>query len=153
MRLLKQKGNRCVLYAVAMLLEEDPVTLIKEIGHDGTDVRFPSLEPPRCYRGIHIQEVIDCCIRRGYGLTPIEPLPRSCPQGTSHHWELIYDAPESRFAAAVEGRKGLILGKAENGGNHAFAWDGKMVYDPNGAKKQLTDIFIKEVWLLTRLLD
>jgi len=134
-----------------MLLDEDPDTLVAEIGHDGTSIQFPGLPEPACFRGIHIQEVIDCCMRRGYGLTPIEPLPRSGPQGRKE-WALVYDLPELRFMNAVAGSPGIIIGKAGNGGNHAFAWDGDMVFDPNGAKKQLTDILIKEVWILTTLI-
>ena len=141
-----------MLYSAAMLLDTHPDVLVAEIGHDGTAIEFPSLSPPECYRGIHIQEVIDCCLRRGWGLTPIEPLPRSSPQG-SLAWALVYKNPEPRFSEAVRGREGIILGKAENGGNHAFAWDGYMVYDPNGAKKRLQDIFVREVWLLTKLLS
>lgn len=152
MRLLKQKGNRCMLYSAAMLLDTHPDVLASEIGHDGTEVKFPGLPPPMCYRGIHIQEILDCCLRRGYGLTPIQPLPRSCPQGEGV-WALVYDSPEPRFSEAIRDREGIILGKAANGGNHVFAWDGKMVLDPNGARKRLNEIFVKEVWLLTKLIS
>ena len=106
-------------------------------------------ELPEKLKGFHIQEIIDCCLRRDKGLMPIELLPRSGPQGDDR-WKLIYNDPESRFLAAIKGREGLLIGQWE-GKNHAFGWDGYKVFDPNGIIRSVEDIQIKEIWLITLL--
>ena len=154
MKLLNQQGKQqCLLYAGAMLLNEDPSILIKEIGHDGLERVWKDLHMPRCLRGFHIQEILDCCMRRGYGLMLVELLPRSGAQG-SRLWRKVFvtdNIAHDRFAAAIEGRQGIFIGKAASGGNHAVAWDGENIYDPNGRIYGVDEFHFKEAWLLVKL--
>ena len=62
MRLLKQPNDSCLLYAAAMVLDEPPEILIREIGHDGQQVWWPELSKSFQKRSFNIQEIIDCFI-------------------------------------------------------------------------------------------
>lgn len=153
MKLIKQTRNSCLLVSAAMLLDTTPEQLIKETGHDGQEHLYGALPMPHCLRGHHMQEIIDCCMRRGLGLTPIEFYPRGCPENRPDSYHLIYTElkAQQRFLAAVKGRKGLLVGQVENGAGHAFAWDGRKVYDPNGILREIDDVYIKEAWILTKM--
>lgn len=131
-----------------MLLNEDPDTLAAEIGHRGLEVLWPDVPKPGCYRGLHIQEILDLCLRRGYGLVQVQFLPRSGPRSHPQYWTLIYESPVERFLKHITGRPGLIYGQLR-GSFHAYAWDGVMVYDPNGYIRTLESIDILEAYLLT----
>jgi len=154
-QLLNQRSKpQCMLYAGAMLLDEDPETLISEIGHDGLERVWKDLHMPACLRGFHIQELLDCCMRRGLGLMLVELLPRSGAQGSTL-WRKVFptdNMAQTRFSAAIQGRPGIFVGKAASGGNHAVAWDGENIYDPNGRIYGVDEFHFKEAWLLVKLL-
>jgi hypothetical protein len=154
-KLLKMNTDSCLLYSAAMLLDADPLDLIEEIGHDGMDKWWPTLDPPLCYRSHHIQEIIDCCASREFGLCPIEIMPCLIPQGQSSMGKIIYTDPEygeTRFEYLIKGRPGILIGMSSNGTGHAAAWDGSQVYDPNGSIYDLELFQIRECWILTKLI-
>lgn len=125
----------------------------EELKHDGTSIEWPELSAPECYAGIHIQEIIDLCLRRGLALCPIELNPRKAPQGHHNKWTLVYsyDETEARFRGAIANRPGLLYGQTKDGKNHTCAWDGVNVYDPNGKVYGLEHFRIKECWILCSL--
>lgn len=132
MRLLKMNQPQCLLYSAAMLLDEEPDRLIHEIGHDGMEIRWPELKPPGCYRSHHIQEIMDCFIRRGYVLVPIEREPVQAPcDGVPICYAYEHDVARDRFKGYFA-RPAIVIGKFK-GTPHAWAFDGKYTfYDPNG---------------------
>jgi len=145
MRLLRMGSrNQCLLYSLAMLLNEKPDVLINEIGHDGTDIWWDHA-PPFCYRGHHIQEVIDVCLARGKALVPIEGNPQSgCfkePGKSKALWDP--DVASKRMERLLKGQEALLIGQT-----HACAWDGNIVYDPNGRTCSLEEFYPLEVWLM-----
>ena len=154
MKLLKQNGHKCVLYSAAMVLEENPITLQNEIGHDGQEVIYPDLSEPACLKGFHIQEILHCFLNRGKGLMLVELMPRSGPQGRSDLWHTIFDEDKAidRFYKLIDGKKAILIGKnPETGGNHAYAWDGEKVFDPLGRMLNLEQTPVREAWVVLSL--
>lgn len=89
MKLQKQTSDNCMLYSFAMALDSDVESLVKELGHDGTEVWWPSLIGSQSKRSFNPQEFVDVCLNRGYSLTLVEFLPRSGPQSFSDASERI----------------------------------------------------------------
>jgi len=150
MKLLKQNGDHCLVYSLAMVLDEEPEVLMGEIGHDGQEIWWPDNKNPK--RGVHIQECIDCCLRRGYGLVPIELFPCSAPVDAPQDYRYIYDTIEatSRFMNNIADERGIIIGINNQGNGHAVAWDGEMIHDPIGKIYPLEDFNIRECWMVIK---
>lgn len=156
MKLLKQPNDSCLLYSAAMLLNENPDFLIHEIGHDGQEIWFNKEIGSMRKRSFHIQEIIDCCWRRGHALCPIELYPNSMPESGLSSPRFLYDPSDAdiRFLKRVMGRKGILIGRRKTMNlGHAVAWTGDEVYDPaGGVAYAIEDFIIKEAWILTELL-
>lgn len=153
MKLLKMSGHDCMLYSMAMLLDEDPAALVEAIGHDGKEVLWPQYKRPYCYRGYHIQEMIDVALDRGIALVSIECYPRSGPAPDPSQAQMLWGVQfsQDRFIEWVTGREALLIGEAKGGGGHACAWDGEIVFDPNGYKYPLEEFTVCEAYLALRL--
>ncbi len=124
----------CSAAALAMVLGKDYDFVIKEIGHDGSEVIHPELPPPGCFKGFHIQELIEVAIEHSYAVTPIEALPVQTATGDDEHIVEFsqYCSHETRLAYHFERcENGVILGKLRKYW-HAVAWDGENVFDPRG---------------------
>ena len=52
----------CMPLAFAMALDMPVADLLAAIGHDGSEIVFPSLPEPLCRRCFHIQELIQVCL-------------------------------------------------------------------------------------------
>ena len=155
MRLLKQPNDSCLLYAAAMVLDEPPEKLIREIGHDGQEVWWPELSPSFQKRSFNIQEIIDCFIRRGYGLMPIHLYPCNVPPVGMVQPKLIWDAHkcDARFMNRIEGIEGIITGQREGSlVPHAVAWNGFVIYDPMGEIYAIDKFTIKEAWIRVKMI-
>lgn len=150
----------CLLYAFAMVLEEEPSRLISEIGHDGMDCIWPELKEPFCYKGFHIQELIDCAIRRGKSVTNIDGLPASLPPPNAYlhlrvhniapHMVFEHQEAKERFKRHIDERIGVLYGRIANGTTHAWAWDGLSAHDPRSGQGtfRLDDLKIMNAWLI-----
>ena len=173
MKLLTQMGETCMLYSVAMLLDLSVETVIKELGHDGSEILWPAndvhKEQAAAY---HIQEIQDLCISRGFALAPIEvwPIHGPCIEEFKEVFEARGDdLTLERFFNHIEGRKALLflqcnddptVGEEMEVRVHACAWDGENIYDPNGSvypPMDLPDVYkddwnIKDAWLLVKLI-
>jgi len=149
MQLLTQVGDNCLVYAAAMILDENPDTLIEEIGHDGQEIWWPERTGVTRKRGIHIQEIIDCVHARGKALMPIDLFPCCAPDIDAEPKE-IWDRGHcmSRFKNMIAFRRGILIGLSESGAGHACAWDGQTVFDPRGFTCKLEDFTIRECWIL-----
>jgi hypothetical protein len=146
MKLLKMNGPNCLIYSAAMVLDADVESLYKEIGHNGM-AKVWDLPTPLCYRNFHIQEIIDCFIRRGYGLMPIEvdPISISSLEVKPVH---AYEDGWARFMGLIRDHRAILIAK----NRHAIAWDGHMCYDPNGRTAKITDYRIEEAWVVVKLI-
>ncbi len=143
MQLQRQLNDwSCVLAAVAMVFNADQRKLIKEIGHDGSEIVLPTLPEPARRRGFHLQELIDCVVRRKYSVTPIEVLPYSTPDGKADFPINFQVSYEERLLRHMHNTRGIITGLGKKW-RHAVAWDGKQIYDPHGLIYPSHDIKIK----------
>jgi len=142
--------HQCLVYSLAMLLDESVDALIQELGHDGMEVVFPQYPVPHCYQGHHIQEIVDLCFTRGYSLTLVEYMPRYASARNPADWRCLYetDVASKRFAKMIKGRKGILVGQNHQGNGHACAWDGNIVWDPNGYQYHLSSFRVQECWVL-----
>ena len=109
MKLIKQVGPRCMIYATAMLFDCEPKEVSDFIGHDGVGEDVV---------GIHIQEIQKFALSKGYMLALFEPLP-VLNDIFVHVWG---DNPFLYF-------EGLMLGQTSTGANHCVAWDGENIFD------------------------
>jgi len=134
MRLYQMEPGKpqCLLYSAAILLDVPPRRLIEEIGHDGMEIRWPELKAPGCYRSHHIQEIIDCFIRRGYVLVPIEREPVQAPcSGVPICYTYEHVKARDRFEGYFT-KPAIVIGKLTST-PHAWVYDGReSFYDPNG---------------------
>lgn len=153
MRLLKMDKPQCLLYSAAMVLDVSVKDIISAIGHDGMEIVNPSRPDNERYRSVHIQEIIDCFILRGFGLMPIE---RVCSIGYEFGGNIdVYGSrSDKRFKGYMHGREGIMIGSSKYRPNepHSWAWDGKNCYDPNGFIADLDDYIIREAWMKVELI-
>ena len=149
MRLIKlPKGkHQCLIYATAMLLDVEPSEIIEILGHDGIDIWWPELAVPNCFRGVHIQEILDVCAHFGYGLICYQVMPRTSPFGRVDMVRNIFEVDKAleRIDRYLK-EPGLIVTDV-----HACAWDGESVYDPNGMITSIQSVALKEFYLLKRI--
>ena len=165
---LQIKPNRwnCLPTAFAMALGVPVARLLEWTGHNGAEVLFPKLPPPACYRGHHIQELIEVCLRLGYGATPIELFPQIAPTEGSifpdHLAEAVFfqnsaEGNWRRFESAIATGKGVITGMGRNCA-HAVAYDFDTISDPDGREYAFSreacecrGFYVQCAWQLNRL--
>lgn len=145
MKLLKMEGHRCAIYSMAMLLDLPPAEIEKALSHDGLRKLWPQFQPPYCYQGHHIQELIDLCLSRQIAMVPIEPFLRTGCAMRPGEWKPVWSKERCahRLEERLQGRRALLVGSG-----HACAWDGNIVYDPNGRVYPLDSFQLQEAWLL-----
>ncbi len=117
----------CLPYAFAMVLGIKPKELLEEVGRPL----------------FHIQDMIDCCLRRGYAVTEIQAVPQMCDKIIKlhlEHWERIWHI--------IHDRKCVLYDDT-----HAVAWSGSMVYDPKGKIYGVVDFKIKGIYLISKIKD
>ena len=146
MKLLKMPSGiqQCLLYSLAMLLDEEVDDLIQELGHNGMVRTFDQLIP-YCYNGHHIQEIIDVFLRRGIFITPIELYPRYASARAPTDFRMLWPEEEAqkRFWSTIKGQRGLLLSNT-----HACAWDGAIVWDPIGRTYGIEEFNVRECWII-----
>jgi len=110
-------------------------SVIKAIGHDGSEVKWPHLVEPNCRRGFHPQELIYLGDRFGFITTTFEPLAvLESPGGND---PIVIELP---FEKVLKESNGVLTGEINNQ-RHAIAWvDGK-VLDPSGGRLTTLDDF------------
>lgn len=151
MRLLTQKSGEeyCLLYCAAMLLELPIESVILHIGTNGIEKWWPDYSPPKCYRGIHIQEIQDLFISYGKALIYIEKFPMLAPCQDERMAKPIYnvDRCEMRFYARLVGNSGILIYES-----HAKVLDHNgRIYDPNGKISEICpreSSLCREAWLV-----
>jgi hypothetical protein len=152
LRVQKPGEQKCLLYCTAMLLDVDVSILENILETDGQEKWWPDFSLPKCYRGIHIQEIQDIFIAQGLCLYPIEKFPILGPTNDTRLARLIKDIEwcELRFYTRILGSKGILIYKS-----HAKVLDsdGK-IYDPKGKISELDpkeSFLIREAWLLAEI--
>jgi hypothetical protein len=146
MRLLKQQGPQCLLYAFAMALEVDPLQMIHFIGHDGMEVWWPEASGEKRLRGFHHQDMIDYAIFNNWYVIMVEAVPNL---GYRDKHRVIMEAEElqGRINTYLQTFDGVLTSD-----KHAVAWCSKeqKCYDPNGYIYGVDAFEIREFFITIR---
>ena len=123
----------CLPTAFAMALDMPVADLLAAIGHDGSEIVFPSLPEPLCRRCFHIQEPIQVALSRGMAVTPVQLFPVLQPTevGPLRKTVLYPDNNWRRFEETIRASRGVIDGTGARYG-HVVAYDHGRIYDPRG---------------------
>lgn len=146
---LNPNGWSCLPTAFAMVLELPVEDIIKEIGHDGSEIYWPKLMPPYNRRGFHIQELLYLCYKLDYTVTPFAARPqlvsadRSDPKPILGHEKIIEEVMTDNV--------GVLTGILESGVGHALAWDGYAAINPSDKKRgPLQNFQIQTFWRIIK---
>jgi hypothetical protein len=142
----------CLITSFAIVLGTPVKKLIDEIGHDGSEIWWPNADEPMNKRGFHLQEIVDCCYKRGYTVTTIEPRPvlHSPELNQSKEIVLLIDI-HKRLSNYMSGNIGVLTGLNSCNNRHAIAWIENQAFDPATGKSIDLNVFsIQYFYLLNR---
>jgi hypothetical protein len=130
--LVQRQPNQaaCLATSFAMVLDMPVQQVFEACGHDGMEIIFPTLHGAPKFRGFHIQEMVDLCLRRGYAMVEIEGKP--IRREGNNTWVQPGNW-EERFRTQLAQTYGVLIGETFGRG-HAVAWDGfsHTLHDPAG---------------------
>jgi len=120
-------SHTCLATSFAMVLDVDAKDILDSC-LDPHILLWPQLEEPQCFRGSHIQEMIDYAWGMGYSVTEIQAIPMFGALGCTETYPMVGDDYEMRrIRTYIYHYVGVITTPT-----HAVAWDGEMIYDPKG---------------------
>jgi len=150
MKLQKQDGPHCLVYAAAMCLGVPAQEIHDFLGHDGTEVWWPEEDNISELRGIHIEEVIDFALEKCHKVFyPINIRPMSAPHDQAEPKCCFTYSDEwmrNRFYNRILAETAILVTP-----KHALAWDGYKIYDPRGHIIEIdrdNDFNISEAWIM-----
>ncbi len=123
----------CFLYSCAMAFDVPAADLAADLGCTGLEIQWPENPIPTCYRGFHIQEMMDYGFSHDYALVPMLRHAYMSPDRVSDPLLIKGDGLIRRSMSRFNG---VIIYDRSPG--HAVAWDGEQVYDPRGMIENLT---------------
>ena len=142
------KPNTCILTAFAIAMDIDAAEMMREIGEDPHEKMWPQFDEPYCFRGYHIQEIIDYAVEHGFAITEIQAMPRFGKLGVSETKKLFDPVwAMTRIDDYVYGFNTVITSPT-----HAVACDGSKIYDPRGKIYSIVDHEdqIQSIYLVTK---
>lgn len=113
-----------------MALDETCETLIKEIGHDGSQLMWPHLPEPFCRQSFHIQELILCCLTRNKTVTPIDVYPIAGPSPAPGIKQIIHQleiAIKEKQISVIQLERILAMVRGLNNNQYTVNYPG--IYD------------------------
>lgn len=144
-------GWSCLAASFATVLGLSLEQLLERLGHDGSEIVFPSLDDPERRRAFHPQEMVDVAESLGVAITPIEARPASRPRDVPVP---PYEVPMDifpRWHRYLEGGVGVLTGLNARNRPHAVVWDGVDVWDPATGDCHGIHLFQPEIfWRATR---
>ncbi len=131
---IKPERWQCLVTSFAMALDLPVADVIREVGHDGGQIIWPTLPEPMCRRGFHPQELIDVCRSHGYAVTYIELFPGQVPRPGEFEFRwLPQDRACQRFDHIVQTSTGVLEGVTlKSHKRHAVAYRHGHIFDPDG---------------------
>lgn len=114
--------------------------LIKELGHDGSEMLFPEDPEPFCRRGFHIQEFIKPCLMRGLAPVFIEAQPSI--ESKKREVKPLTTENVANLSLYMHKYNGIVIGMKPNNHEHALAWNMECFYNSDGKSYQDYDIDI-----------
>lgn len=123
--ILQTQPNRasCLATAFAMCMDIPVQEIFDDLGHEGTEIAFTNLEVPRCFRGFHSMELMECAFRRGYAVLELTK------EMHISHDDSTIKSYKSRFDILKYLANHCVV---MTNSSHAVAWNKYSVYDPVG---------------------
>lgn len=152
--ILQRSPNRwsCLASSFAMALDVPIDSLIKMVGHDGSEIVWPELPEPTRRRGHHVQEMIYAAYCLGFSVTPFEAFPTSLGRaGTNSFTVPMILQAEERMPRIMKGAVGVVTGENPRRRPHAVAWDGHTLFDPGGLDYGISDFHMETFWLVLKI--
>lgn len=141
-------GWSCLATSFAMALDLPVSALMDLVGHDGSEIVWPSLADPICRRGHHPQEMVLAAHGLGFSVTPFEAYPSSIgAPGVEPFLVPMRGEADDRMRAIMSDATGVLTGTDWKGRRHAVAWDGRRMLDP----AQGRDFSIETFWLVRKI--
>ena len=122
--------------AFASIVKKDVGDVFDFLGHDGSEIIFPTLRDPFCRRGFHIQEMYSWCLWQNYCVSTFTT--HIGFQPTEGH-SVVY--PSTRIEEYVHHYFGVFTGQLPDGSLHSIAWDGQRAMDPSDGMIKILDDF------------
>ena len=130
MKLLTQPNRwTCLITAYAMVFDETIESMIKLIGHDGSEIIWQKQDEPKRRAGHTHHEMQYVARRLGYYLVDYKPCFGYAPPGeiklmtrAFREWVDVLATHEGVLSGSYQGRSN----------SHAVAWDKGLIYDPTG---------------------
>ncbi len=155
MELIKQPNSwSCTAAAAAMAFDCEIEDITERVGHNGNEIIHHGLRPPACFKGFHIQEIVDVGWTLGFSMTLIESAPSQTPDGV-HIYDITkwsqFDNNQQRFECYIDNNQGILIGKAQNYW-HAVAFEKGTIYDPQGRIYNIDDcdLFLESLWVVSK---
>lgn len=157
----KPNSWSCSITALAMALHLSVEEVVKEAGHDGSEVIFPHLDEPMCRRGFHPQELVRIAWHHGFAMTPIELFPRSMSNdGTHSHFVWWQDDSfvQARFQKIVKRSFGVMEGRNVKCHHAVYnhygqIWETdnyRLKYDFSSTNCEERGFYPQRLWVFTR---
>lgn len=133
----------CMPTAFAIALDVPVRKLMAELGFDGNAIIFDDAEEPECRRAWHLQDLIKCCLLRGFAPVVVEAVPSVLVNGEVRDIPLPEDY-NTRIASFMNHYKGVVMGTTPQGRRHALAWEQPFFYNTDGTSSQDTELEVQE---------
>ena len=121
----------CFITAISMVIDKPVAEVIEAVGKEHMKILHPGREGSMKYRGHHPQDFTEYlqnngwCISINYAKVPIFHMHiKNCMMCGGKG---KFKGRTEEFNLLTEGNVGIL-----QYANHACAWDGEMVFDPNG---------------------
>ncbi len=152
MQVQKQPNEwSCLPTAFAIAVGVPVEQLIRQLGHDGSEMLFPGFRKPYCYRSFHVQELIDQLLIWQYAVTEITKLSILESQNSLKTIDIntrkLFKG--NRMQYYLDNYQGVLTGGYMGRTPHALAWDGKYRYDPTSGISTLIDNFKTDIFFIT----
>lgn len=130
--------------SIAMVLDIEISTIVKILGHDGSQIIYPNKPEPYNHVGFRLEEMQYVAWSFGKYLVKytqdwIYKLPgeEGIPQ----------ELPKAYLPSILADNIGIITGLI-NGNYHCVAWDNYLIHDPNGSRYELERFTIYDFYAL-----
>lgn len=144
MKLLQQPNRwSCVPTAFAMTANLTAEEFIFRLGHDGSEILWPSLEEPLKRKGFSINECLVAAIPKLYAYLPTI----SCYCPGPNLPECIIRFKPDYIKHLIKGQVAILAGTV-SGHRHCVAWNGEKVFDPNGTIYGIDRFTIEQAYLM-----
>ncbi len=131
----------CLPKAFAWCMGVSLARMVKLMGHDGSDIVWPSSPSPLDRRGFHIQEILYAVHKLNYSAMPIGLNP-TLSNGRGPSIQI-----EDKFFEAAKTKLGVHLGVTDTGINHAVGYTPLAgFWCPN--RGYIDSFNTREIWLV-----